>query len=431
MVSESHEDEIYSTMFSSLKHPVRRKILRMLGNKPMTFMEMVEQLGVSTPHLTYHLENLGELVSKTDDSLYRLSAFGQATVTAMKDVEEVHETEPKRRVMTLRWRALFAGLLIAVVVLASVATIQFNSVYELSMSQKMASAENQQLLSWGMGADKVANFLKNISQIETRNYTISLLSDKMWWRLDLGGVAEETIQYSLTSSTSNLGVNLRFRDNHFDKYDLNLIESSPIFTQIQPNDALQNAKFILARYKTFSGDAYLTNMSNILATVNKLNNTEVTQGNIKLQIAVSGGTVSFLWMWTENGIDFQAKGLQMIFQNNVLTTLSDGYCLFTAGSTSLATSRDDAVATAKNYVKTLSWTIEGQRVSGFTVVDPPLSVQLVPHTRGDSVALIPYWYVELGLNKIYGGGINEVAIGIYADTGQVSDVQMLSASTET
>ncbi len=155
-----------------------------------------------------------------------------------------------------------------------------------------------------------------------------------------------------------------------------MIESSPIFTQIQPNDALQNAKYILARYKTYSGDAYLTNMSNILATISTLNNTEVTRGNIKLQTSVSGGTVSFLWMYTQDDIDYQAKGLQMIFQNNVLTTLSDGYFLFTVGSNNLATSQEQAVNTAKNYVKTLSWTIEGQRVSGFTVIDPPLSFNL-------------------------------------------------------
>jgi DNA-binding transcriptional ArsR family regulator len=428
-MADSHEDEIYSTMFSSLKHPVRRKILRMLGNKHMTFMEMVEALGVSTPHLTYHLENLGELVTKTDDGQYKLSAFGLATVTAMKDVEEVHETEPKRRILTFKWKALFGALLIAVVLLASVSALQFNSLNQLSSSQKTISLENQQLLSWGMGADKVASFMKNLTQIETSNYTISLLSDRMQWRNDLGGVAEEVIQYSLTSSTSNLNVNFRFRNNHFSRYDLGMVESSPIFSQIQPNDVLQNAKFILSRYRTYSGDSYLTNMSNILATVTKLNNTEITQGNIKLQTTVSGGTVSFLWMYTQDGIDYQAKGLQMIFQNNVLTTLSDGYYLFTVGSTSLATSQEQAISTAKNYVKTLSWTIEGQRVTGFITLDPPLSVQLVPHTRGDSVALIPYWYIELGLNQIYGGGINEVAIGIYADTGQVSDVQMLSANT--
>jgi predicted transcriptional regulator len=77
----AHEDEIYSTMFTSLKHPVRRKILRMLGNKSMTFMEMVEELGISSSNLTYHLESLGELVTKMDDDQYKLSSFGLATIT--------------------------------------------------------------------------------------------------------------------------------------------------------------------------------------------------------------------------------------------------------------------------------------------------------------------------------------------------------------
>lgn len=249
----------------------------------------------------------------------------------------------------------------------------------------------------------------------------------MQWRTDFGGVAEEVMQYSLTSSISNLNVNFRFRNNHFSRYELDMIESSPIFTQFQPNDVLQNAKFILARYKTYSGDAYLTNMSNLLATVNKVNNTVVTQGNMKLQITVSGGGVVFFWMYTEDGIDYQAKGLQMTFQNNVLTSMSDGYFLFTIGSTNLAISQEQAANIAKNYVKTLTWTIEGQQVSGFTVVDPPMSLQLVPHPRGNSVSLVPYWYIKMSLAKTYPGDINEVTVGIYADTGQVSDVQMLSA----
>lgn len=394
-------------------------------------MEIVEELGVSTPHLTYHLENLGELVSKTDNGLYRLSTFGLATLNAMKGVEEIREIEPKRRLMTFKWTAIFGVMLIAVLLLSGVAALQFVSLSQLSSSQQSISAENQQLLSWGIGADKVANFLQNITQIQTKNYTISLLSNTMQWRTDFGGVAEEVIQYSLTSSESNLNVNFRFRNNHFSRYELDMIESSPIFTQIQPNDVLQNAKFILARYKTYSRDEYLTNMSNLLAPINKINNTEVTQGNIKLQITVSGSTVVLFWMYTGDGIDYQAKGLQMTFQYNVLTTMTDGYFLFTVGNTDLPISREQAVNTAKSYVKTLTWNIEGTQVSGFSVVDPPLSVQLVPHTRGNSVMLIPYWYVEMSLNKIYAGGINVVTIGIYADTGQVADVQMLSASTET
>ena len=64
------EDEIYSTMFSSLKHPVRRKILRMLSQKPMSFSQILEELDVSSSHLTYHLESLGELLFKMEDGKY-------------------------------------------------------------------------------------------------------------------------------------------------------------------------------------------------------------------------------------------------------------------------------------------------------------------------------------------------------------------------
>jgi hypothetical protein len=44
------------------------------------------------------------------------------------------------------------------------------------------------------------------------------------------------------------------------------------------------------------------------------------------------------------------------------------------------------------------------------------------------VALVPYWYVILRLDKVYSGGINQVTVGLYADTGEVVDVQMLSSS---
>lgn len=436
-----HEDEIYSIMFSSLKHPVRRKILRMLGNKPMTFMEMVEELGVSTPHLTYHLENLGELVSKLDNGEYKLSAFGLATVSAMKGVEEVREIEPKRRSLNLKWKAVVGALLIAVVLLAGMTTLQYVSLNQTSSLQRTTSAENAQLLSWGIGADKVANFLKNITQIETDNYTISLLSDTMQWRTDFGGVAEEVIQYALKSDNSNLNAYLRFRNNHFSRYDLSMIESSPIFTQIQPSDVLQNAKFILARYRAYSGDSYLTDMMNLINSVDNASSQEVTQGNMKLIITNSEGTVTFLWCYSVNGIDFQAKGLQMTFLGNVLVTMTDGYFLFTIGSTSLSlgtnnnyslsASSQQAVNIAENYVKTLTYSINGQQVSGFTVKDPPLTVQLVPHSRSGTVALVPYWYIEMALTTTYAGGINTVTVGIYTDNGQVSDVQMLSVSTGT
>jgi hypothetical protein len=138
-----------------------------------------------------------------------------------------------------------------------------------------------------------------------------------------------------------------------------MIESIPIFSQTQPSDVLQNAKFNLGRYKAYSGDDYLTQMSSLLDTVTRVeNDQELVDGDLKLQISSLAGTVKFTWMYTDNEIDYQTKGLQMVFQNNILTLMTDGYFLYTIGNTNLAVSREQAIDIAKNHVKTLTYNIE-------------------------------------------------------------------------
>jgi hypothetical protein len=300
---------------------------------------------------------------------------------------------------------------------------------ELASAQQSLSDEIERLQIYGAGADKVLSFFKNVTKIDTSAYIVSMDDNDIVWRTDLGGMAEENMKYAFQDIHLNkITVDLRFRNNHLSRYDLHMTESTPIFAQPQPGDVLQNAKFTLARYRAYSGDDYLSKMAALLETVDRIeNNKVVVEGNYKLIIYTDAGTVLFQWSHIENGIDFQTKGLQMVFQNNILTTLIDGYFQYTVGNTNLVVSEEKAIEMAKNHVKTLTYNIEGQPVSGFTVQNEPLSVQQVPHTRGNAVALFPYWFVELGLNQIYAGGINVVTVGIYADTGQIADVQMLSS----
>jgi len=42
MVEDNMEEETYSLIFTSLKHPIRRRILRMLADKPLTYSEILE-----------------------------------------------------------------------------------------------------------------------------------------------------------------------------------------------------------------------------------------------------------------------------------------------------------------------------------------------------------------------------------------------------
>ena len=88
---QGRDDELYTTMFNALRHGVRRKVLRILSKRKLSFTSLLNELEISSSHLTYHLDSLGELISK-DESMYTLSVFGKAAVEMMTNIED----PPKR-----------------------------------------------------------------------------------------------------------------------------------------------------------------------------------------------------------------------------------------------------------------------------------------------------------------------------------------------
>jgi hypothetical protein len=54
-----------------------------------------------------------------------------------------------------------------------------------------------------------------------------------------------------------------------------------------------------------------------------------------------------------------------------------------------------------------------------------------PHPRTDLLTLVPYWYVTLYLDKEYPGGVNSISVGVWADTGEVANIQHLSGQVNT
>jgi len=428
------EEETYSIMFRSLKHPARRRILRMLAEKPMTFSQLLEALGTSSPHLTYHLESLGELLSKTPDGKYRLSSFGEAAVATMKNVEEA----PALRRVSFTRLPLSVKMLVAVLaavslLLAAAAAWQYTTLNRLSLDYDRLKVENarldaanQQLLSWTAGADKAVAFLRDVVQVDLQKYRATLLSDTLEYRADLGGVQEEILKYSLTSNESKVDVVLRFRNATFSRYQLFILEETPAYAQPQLTNAIDAAEKILERYEAYTGAPYVEPMRNLLAEANHTVPTETAAGNVKLKASASGSTIEVQLMYTVNGIDFSAKSVRLIFENGVLKELSDGWSLLKVGSTTVNISREKAIEIAREHAKNFTWNANGTVVTSVTVLDTPVDAAFIPHPREEPLALIPYWYVTLYLDKVYPGNVNRIAIGIWADTGEVANIQTLS-----
>jgi hypothetical protein len=413
-------------MFSSLKHSARRKILRILSEKPITFSELLDSLGVSSSHLTYHLENLGELVSKTDDGKYRLSSFGVAAVKTMTIVED-KSPDPKHGLsLSLRWKSVFAILFVGVLLLASMSYVQYASLNQLSKDYDHLEVAYDRLLSWNTGTDSAISFLRDVAQIDISQYQATLLSDTVDHRSDLGGVVEEIIQYSLASDQGTADVVFRFRDNKLSRYQLNLFEGPLIFGEPQPSDMLEATRGLLARLKSFRNTQYLDDMDSILSSINEFTPMEVTQGNVKLEISVSGGTAQVLWLYTENGVDFSAKSLRFLFDNRVLKEVTDGWFLFSPGSTEVDVTKEEAIRIAKDYVKGFSWEYQGTVISNFVVVDDPVTAEFAPHPREEPLKLIPFWFVTLYLDKVYPGEVNRIGVGLWGDTGEVDYVKAMS-----
>ena len=421
------DEEIYSTMFSSLKHPARRKILRMLSKKQMTFSQMLEELGISSSHLTYHLENLGELVSKAENGHYKLSTFGAAAVSTMKIVEEAPAIPSKHHLsLPLRWKTVLALFVALIVLLSSISYAQFVSLNQLSKEHELLELEHERLLSWSAGTDDAISFLQNVLQINITEYQATLLSNTVDYRSDLGGVVEEILKYSLTSSESQIDVVFRFRNDKLSRYQLSSFEGAPIYSQPPPDTILEAAKNLLQRFRAYEDASYLEEMNNMLASVNDTENTEIVSGNTKLTISTSGAVTQVQWLYTENGVDFQTKALSFVFENRVLKELTDGWYLFTIGSTTVNISSEKAIEISRDYVKNYKWTADGVEVSNFSVLDEPVSSMLYPHIRDNTLALIPYWYVTLYLDKVYPGDVDRITVGLWADTGKVANVRTLS-----
>ena len=81
-------------VFEALSHPVRRKILQLLAERPRLYSELMEGVGVDSPTLAFHLKKLAGLVEKNEKGFYQLTEAGERAVKIIKEVEGVRPAEP-------------------------------------------------------------------------------------------------------------------------------------------------------------------------------------------------------------------------------------------------------------------------------------------------------------------------------------------------
>jgi hypothetical protein len=115
-----------------------------------------------------------------------------------------------------------------------------------------------------------------------------------------------------------------------------------------------------------------------------------------------------------------------MFEDRVMQEFTDDWSFYTIGNAQVNFSREEAIEIAKGAVRNFTWNASGIQISDFRVLDEPVSATFFPHPRTEPLTLIPYWYVTLYLDRTYSGGVNIITVGVWADTGQIANIQALS-----
>ena len=339
----------------------------------------------------------------------------------MRVVEEAPEVQPKKRLgLSFKWRTVLAVLLVGLIVFASAAALQSSMLSQTTGERDSLQSKYNQLLAWSGTTNSTIGFLQDVVEINTDHYQATLLSNTLEQRSDLGGAVEQVMTYSLTSSDSKLLVTLWFRNNHFYRYQMSTLEGKPVYLQLQPLSAVDIAKGIVEKLSKYQEAPYLVDMGSMLSLVSSSTESiEIKEGNMKL--TVLQGEISRIGiMYTEDDVDFSPKSLSLEFTNGDLTKLTDGWYLFTVGSTTVNISADDAETLARNALNGYSWSVNGTNISNFTVLPDP-SVIFHPSTK-NGLALYPQYTVTFRLDKVYPGGTSTLTVQVWADSGDIAQI---------
>ncbi len=197
------EDDTYSTIFTALKHPIRRNILRRLSISSTSYTSLLTELGIENGLLNYHIESLHELIRKNEDGTYALSEFGLAGLSLIKRIEDpvTIQTDKAHRNRTIILQVVSVLLIVALSV-SSWSLYQGEQALKSELSEKQS--QYQALLSRSQAYASLldSNITTPVSKFES---VAKALSWEGWNSTSLSGMEVTAVLKHVRMFTSNDG----------------------------------------------------------------------------------------------------------------------------------------------------------------------------------------------------------------------------------
>jgi hypothetical protein len=246
---------------------------------------------------------------------------------------------------------------------------------------------------------------------------------------------------SLTSSQGSLRARCSFVNNTLRQ--IYISDYSGTISLKQPiKNTLEMAQSFLDRYRQYTSDSFYSELKSTIDAIDVSKNTTKTEGNIKLEVSVFNEKhVNFIWTYiSKEGILAPSKNVVLSYDQGFLKSFLDNWHRYRiAGEPKI--SSEEAVAIALKATDEFSYKVDvdddTQTVSEFKIVAIGNTTLYYLNYMDQSSArdadpftLYPSWYVPLGFDKFYPGGVTGVTLRIWADTAEVSSMDpMISGGT--
>jgi hypothetical protein len=270
--------------------------------------------------------------------------------------------------------------------------------------------------------EKALAFLEDVVMLEMTEYNVTLEIGDARYPDELHGLAQHNVLCTLVSGESEMEAVFSFKNGSFAYCMLGTLDL-PLYSEPQPTNIVDAVKDFLQRYQVYTGDPDFdgvrdyAEMRSILDTVDVTESVTAMLDRVQLEVISGTGFTLFVWEYILDGVAFPWMTLE--FRSGFVCGFDDNWRLYTAGSTDIKFSEEEAVNVALEHLEDFSWTAGDEEVTEFEIVEEPRTVELITTMSREPLTLNPCWQIELYLDKTYPGNINRISVAIWADTGEV------------
>jgi hypothetical protein len=333
--------------------------------------------------------------------------------------------------MKVRWMIKISKKILAITVFLSV-------LLGYSCCTALLPTAHAQVINETTDSQKAIDFLSNVVGINM-NACATNLTSYTTVATPISSLTQDNVIFNLTSYHNTMKARFTFINGNLNLLYLSNVAASSSINQPTAN-ALVSAQGFLQRYQSYTGNQLYGSLSSMLNNVAPNTNKTETVENVKLQASVLANQTEQSLIWTyvdNNGVPALMKDIVLNYHNGQLESFLDNWQVYTTGGVPTVSSQDAVTAAlqaAKNY-SYMAENAEGNNVmvSGFkiaSVFNVSLSYVNYYETNseqsirgGNPYVLYPSWYVGVGFNKVYPGGVTGLNIRVWADSGNVSSVE--------